>query len=379
MGLPKPGASDPIEVILKLAGDACNLNCVYCYEKREVGPRNQILKLDSVARFLGSLDGRPINVGLHGGEPLVYGKKRTADLLEILRCYDPNMEIRIQTNGYLYDADWEAIFTESPLNIILGVSIDGRKEENSYRVDYKGNYSVDSIEKVIKHTKLPMGLICVVHKQNIVQPIKIFEYFSSFDKVKTVSFVPCFDYSSESREYKGISGKIIQLHNPDNTGKPGWAITPMEYLNFLESIWDCWEMSGKTLLVEPFVSVIRKISGNRPESCDFTPEKCAHVLTVYPDGTVNSCDELNKKISKLGEIGDAVTPMTAFKENNEIDRVAKSVLDKCTQCSHQNSCGGGCIATRQRYYNTPYYHEYCNYKKGLIDHVQKKLTEVELL
>lgn len=64
-----------LSVILKLPGEVCNINCVYCYEKRRPYENNKFMNPNDVTKFLNLFNGRPLSIELHGGEPLILGKK----------------------------------------------------------------------------------------------------------------------------------------------------------------------------------------------------------------------------------------------------------------------------------------------------------------
>jgi radical SAM protein with 4Fe4S-binding SPASM domain len=105
-------------------------------------------------------------------------------------------------------------------------------------------------------------------------------------------------------------------------------------------------------------------------------EKCAHVYTVYPDGKVTTCDEFESSLRDVNlnihKSNDVWVTEDSFKS---ISSTARLHLEKCVSCSHKRTCGGGCIATRDRYYGSKYYEEYCSYKKNLIDFVSCKLED----
>src|SRR5689334_10282909 len=76
MELRIPQQGDPLEIILKLAGETCNINCYYCYEKRKPYERAKTLSAADLCAFLHKMGGRPLRLHLHGGEPLLIGLKR---------------------------------------------------------------------------------------------------------------------------------------------------------------------------------------------------------------------------------------------------------------------------------------------------------------
>lgn len=371
--LPLPSSADAIEIILKLPGEACNLNCSYCYEKRQPSVSTGFIEEPHIRQLAAQLAGRKVSIGLHGGEPLLLGKKRMRALLSAIDAHLNVSDIKLQTNGVLVDEEWIDIFRSSPRPVTIGISHDGPRHLSLYRVDYAAKNKAAAAQSAIEalcRAHVPIGVICVISAANLDAPEELVSFFSAFESVKTVNFVPCFDHGVQSRELDGPSGELIRRWNPSQTSLPKWAITPLQFLEFLRRVWASWR-DHPTFIIEPFVSVIRSISGKRPESCDFTDEKCGHVLTLYPDGRVTTCDEFESAIADLG-VALFEKQQETFVDANKWKKVSKganSHLRKCQECSHRSTCRGGCIATRERYNGTRYYEDYCTYKKELIDFV----------
>lgn len=379
--LPMPGSLEPIEIILKLPGEACNLNCVYCYQKRQPEKSDGFISPDLIAQLKGAVGDRPLSIGLHGGEPLLIGLGRMRELLQSLTQLNV-VEIKLQTNGVLLDAAWLQVLRESPIPVVVGISHDGPEELSENRIDYRGSASRSASAcglQQLSRAGMHFGVICVVSKANVRSPERLIDFFAAHPGLSTVNFVPCFDHGVISRATAGRSGAIIRRQNPSGSGSPAWAIEPLEFLAFLQRAWSAWK-DRPEFIIEPFVSVIRVLNGRRPESCDFTAEKCAHVFTIYPDGKITSCDEFESDLADLG--GNLFASRARWPEPSGYGRlsaVARQHLGKCQSCSHQSTCGGGCIATRERYRGSRHYEEYCSYKKGLIDFISAQLERANAL
>ena len=108
----------------------CNLNCTYCYEYN-MGDQTwrtmphfmsgNILSLTAarIYEHCKTHDLNEISVGLHGGEPLLYGKSRMHDLLTCFSRALQGMKIHwgVQTNGLLLDEEWIRLFAEYNLQV----------------------------------------------------------------------------------------------------------------------------------------------------------------------------------------------------------------------------------------------------------------------
>lgn len=143
-------ANRSLEVIVRLT-ERCNIDCSYCYvfklSDRSFERHPAILTreaADALPQFLAqaveqlNLDG--VTVYLQGGEPLLAGAERTADLCRRLRSrVAPLAETRIAvaTNAMLIDDAWLDVFSE--FGIHVAVSLDGPRETNDIsRRDKKG-------------------------------------------------------------------------------------------------------------------------------------------------------------------------------------------------------------------------------------------------
>jgi uncharacterized protein len=167
-------------VVLKIA-EVCNLKCPYCYfffggdESYKDDPKKIPADVvQSTAAFLGQgakdLDLRRIDISLHGGEPLMVGKKRFEKICETLRAINPGeteLGLNIQTNGVLIDDDWVDIFRK--FDIGVGVSIDGPKHiHDRYRIDMRGRGTYDETKRGIEKMragKVAIGALAVVSKE----------------------------------------------------------------------------------------------------------------------------------------------------------------------------------------------------------------------
>ncbi|MFX0574626.1 hypothetical protein [Nocardia nepalensis] len=68
------GTETAVSVILKLRGETCDIDCLYCYEKRKESPGGARIGVQDIARLPQLFGGRRLVVELHGGEPLTAGQ-----------------------------------------------------------------------------------------------------------------------------------------------------------------------------------------------------------------------------------------------------------------------------------------------------------------
>jgi len=380
-----PGDADTaVSVIVKITGETCNINCFYCYEKRKPYPQKNFLAAENLRTFLNSIGPRPIALELHGGEPLLIGKDRLTELLKVIADFPNVVRLSLQTNATLLDDEWLGIFRSARPRLQLGLSVDGDHKGNAFRLDYKGRSTIDAVISALdlcEARRQPCGVIVVVNKANCSGASEVLDFLSRWTVIKTVSLVPCFDFQTLPKQIpKAQRAAVEALAASAAEGAPGWAVTPEEYGAFVIQACDHWLSShhyGQYLL-EPVMSVVRKIEGRHTTSCHFTSLKCAHVLTLYPDGRVGVCDELPMPAGLLASSDKGfqvdVDTLSEAETRLPLFRRFESLIAKCQKCSYLKICGGGCFATRLRYEGTNLDDAYCGYRIRLIEHVRKTMT-----
>ncbi|MEU7997620.1 radical SAM protein [Micromonospora sp. NPDC049060] len=371
-----PESDEPLSVILKLVGEACNINCYYCYEKRKPYAGYDKLSIDTVARLLDLAGSRPLSLELHGGEPLLYGMEATVDLLRLLRSYPGSVSLSVQTNATLLTPEWFDLFAKEWPTIDIGVSLDGDPKANRNRVDYRDRSTSERVHQALAlaaERGLTVGLISTVTKDVSRRPEETLDFVAGFDAVRAVKFSPCFDFDVTPKRIPVGNRETMLPLLPKGKEHAGWAITPMEFSAFLVRAYDHWRDTGlfRRFLIEPFTSVLRVLAGRDSRFCHFTEQKCAYVLTLYPDGRLGSCDELGVPDGLLGSIHDlpSLAVATSLVSNPALRDGLQELLDKCDGCSYRQTCGGGCLATRMRYRNSAFYEDYCTHRIEIIDHI----------
>jgi uncharacterized protein len=110
------------QVILKIV-QRCNLDCTYCYvynrgdDSWKTRPRiNEHCRRHNLSSF---------TIELHGGEPLLIGKRKMQALLTLLRSRVDAVHLRftMQTNGLLLDSEWIDLLARH--RVSFGISLDG--------------------------------------------------------------------------------------------------------------------------------------------------------------------------------------------------------------------------------------------------------------
>ncbi|WP_405773782.1 radical SAM protein [Streptomyces sp. NBC_00859] len=366
--------------MLKLPGEMCNINCHYCYERRKPYPNALMLKPDLLRSFLETCGERPLAIELHGGEPLLIGRKKMAALFEEIRAYPGPVSVAMQTNGILLDGAWLDFFDREWPGIEIGVSLDGDMKGNSHRVDFADR---PTYPKVVRALELlaargrQVGVITVVTRHVLGRAGEVLDTLAAFEAVKTVKLSGCLDFNVRTKNYRTPNRTSLKLLNPDGVGMPGWATSPGEYAEFLIEAFDHWHStkSFRSYMLEPFFSIIRSLSGLPAGYSGYSDRKEPFIVTLYPDGRVGSSDELSMPTSLLSRVGDFtdIDDLLTLDGNAPLRGDLSALLAKCAGCSHLASCRGGALPDRLRFEGTGFEEEYCDHRRQVIDHVAAAL------
>lgn len=165
----------------------CNLNCTYCYlpdrmKKRDMTPQTAraiALSIPAICSQSGRLE-----VVWHGGEPLTIGPRALEDLLEPFEPLRKAGLIRhmIQTNATLINNEWCDLF--ATCDISVGVSIDGPRDANSNRIDWRECPAFDRIVFGIEKLKsrcIPFTVIAVIDQSSTGHARRILDFLAELE------------------------------------------------------------------------------------------------------------------------------------------------------------------------------------------------------
>ena len=378
--LPQTDTQTAVSVILKLRGETCDADCLYCYEKRKEAPGGARIGVDDIARLPELFGGRPLALELHGGEPLTAGQPYIRELLTELARQPLVQRVPLQTNGIRLDDTWLDLFDEVYPNLRIGISLDGDRSGNTWRVGYDGEEIYPRIVAALHRCGARgrrVGIITAVTPAVLGRAAAVLDHLVSYPAVDAVSFVPCFDSTvaaaTASAGRRVSASRVAQRANISTAG-PRWAITPDEYADFVLAAAVRWVHSGayRRVKLEPAVSAIRRLRGLDTGFCHFSNLKCDQVFTLYPDGRFGSCDEFPWPDAQLGHLPDFTSTDQIAAGQRRLPLLVKgrSLTGKCAACRYRDTCGGGCVATRLRAVAaTGSDDDYCRYRMRLIDGV----------
>jgi uncharacterized protein len=300
-----------------------------------------------------------VKIVLHGGEPLLIGKERMRDLLDVLDCQITpvtSMDVRVHTNGLLLDERWCALFGEHGVKV--GVSLDGDRAANDRHRKYAdGRSSHSQVRKALEllrrpeHRHLYAGILCTVDVGN--DPIAVYEALLAEEPARLDLLLPHATWS-----------------NPPP--RPGGLAQP--YADWLIQIYRRWISDGRPVPIRFFDSLMSAASGG-PSWSEVVGLEPVDLLVVDTDGSWEQPDSL-----KTAYHGAPATGFDVF--SHPVDEVTRqpgfvtrlgglaALSAACRSCSVVRICGGGLYAHRYRAENgfdNPTV--YCADMKALISHM----------
>ena len=348
----------------------CDLACDHCYVYEHADQswraRPPLITQDTVTAAgrriaeHAARHGLPsVRVILHGGEPLLAGAPRLAEIAGALHAAmsrDCLLDLRIQTNGMLLDEEFCTLF--AAMGIKVGISLDGDRAANDLHRRYaSGRSSYDqairavSLLRTDRFRRIYAGLLCTVDIR--ADPVASYRALAALEP-------PAIDF-------------LLPHATWDRPPPRGMAATP--YADWLAAAFDEWTADGRRISVRAFESIMATTRGgaSSTEALGLEP---TDVLVIETDGMIEQVDSL-----KVTYDGAPATGLDVFR--HDLDAAAAhpgirarqhgiaGLCATCQACPLVASCGGGLYAHRYRAgtgFGNP--SVYCADLKAIITHVR---------
>ncbi|RZK44971.1 MAG: radical SAM protein [Hymenobacter sp.] len=338
-------------VLLKIAS-RCNINCSYCYVYN-MGDDNwahqeKFMTADTLAAVCSSLaelvacQQACFSVVLHGGEPLLLGPNRLAQLLQQLRSVLPmHYPISIQTNGILIT---KAILDScAQYQVSVAISLDGPAHiHDRFRVTHGGigtfTQVLAGIEQLKAHssaTFLNAGLLAVIDPST--DPVEIYHFF------KTMG-APSVDFLYKDGNHTALPTGKASFHS-------------LEYGRWMAGLLQAYLTDSEPLPIRVLDDMLKVLLGGvvSKEGLGVTS---FGILIIDTDGTFMKNDTLKSSYNGadkfLQPINVRKTSILDFLASDEFDKyraMQKPTSEKCLTCSELHVCGGGMVLHRWRHDN----------------------------
>jgi uncharacterized protein len=368
-----------IDTVLIKVASRCNINCTYCYVYN-MGDRgwadmpNQIssettLAIAKALVELTRIQTRPFAVVLHGGEPLLLGPKKLAQVLSCLRSAVPaDCSFSLQTNGMLITEEVLDVCFESKTTI--SVSIDGpRYIHDRRRVGHSGQGTYDKvlegINKLREHRNsafLFSGLLAVIDPES--EPGEVYEFLKTLDP-------PGVDFLYRDGNHTRL---------PE--GKE--SLRSVEYGEWLARLVDIYLFDPHPVRVRFIDDLIKLMLGGKGTK-DGAGLTDFGILVIDSDGSITKNDTLKSSFGGADRFAhgwsvhthclEEILSSNEFAEAHSLQRPTSKI---CLTCPELKVCGGGMTLHRWRdenaYDNTSVY---CSDQLFLIRHIRNQLASIQ--
>ena len=353
-------------VLVKLAS-RCNIACTYCYWFRDadVYKKPAVLTDEVEDAFCQRLEEHITQHGLqsfmlvfHGGEPLLFPKRRFVALQEKLNGIEERtgclIERGVCTNAILIDKEWAEIFVEYEIGI--SVSVDGPPDiHDANRIDFKGKGTHADTIRGIEHLRaagIEPGLISVCNPAT--DPERIIAYVVDELGISQFDILP---------------PDATHLDNPPEIG------------SYFTKLFDVWfdRYAERGVRIGTLDAMIQGLVGQAAvsETIGLGPTE---VVTLMTDGSLEPLDVLRI-------VGDGSTRTDSSVLANALQAVQQDprwraaydastrLCDTCKACEFMDACGGGHLAQRwstDRGFDNP--SVYCDSWKRIFSHIWDRIA-----
>lgn len=333
----------PVSLMIKPASSLCNLSCKYCFYRDVSAHRDHLgyapMQEETAAALIRKAllfaDGESVAFAFQGGEPTLRGLDFFRFFVRTVKTENRKNSpvfFSIQTNGTMIDNEWAKFFTEN--GFLVGLSLDGRRQDNQFRVKPDGQnafFRILTAAEILKKHNTPVNILTVLTGYAAEHGEEIYRYFRGMG-FRYLQFIPClrpFDSREESELY----------------------MTAEQYADFLIRVFNLYVkdyVRGQYVSVRQFDNWVRLFLHQKPEQCGIEGH-CMFQYVAESNGNLYPCDFYCTDEYLLGNIHQ--TDFSAMaKSPVALDFIRESLVvpEKCKKCAVFPLCrAGGCKRLRQ--------------------------------
>lgn len=292
-----------------LVTTACNLNCMYCFQKNNKTPLNMshttaLSVADNILSRASKDSVKYIDITFSGGEPLL-NKSAIIDIAHIISCYaykhaGLQYAFGLITNGTIYDELFFSSLCELGLTSVQ-VTLDGPSSVHNVRRPMKPHCdSYESILDFISRVPAPIVVNTVVDLDNahrLSDLVQILNDIKSVSPIK-LSFTPRL----------GVPDIVASLAEND------------------------WQVISDAISHAYMAAANNKIAISKPGMCSPCVADRNNAVVFAPDGTQHLCNNI---------IGTDLT-VPQDEEQSHWKSLHRTLDKECFACSVAPLCFGGC-------------------------------------
>lgn len=345
----------PINILIKPASSACNMQCTYCFyhdiaQKRETANEGllSLEKMEQIIRAGLEQAEHICSFTFQGGEPTLRGLDFYREVVRLQQKYArPDIEIRnnLQTNGLLIDEEWAQFFHDH--HFLIGISLDGPAEIHDGNRKNAGGHGtwaqVIHAVQLFQRYQVDFNVLSVVTGRSARSVEKMYRFFQRND-FRWLQFIPCMEPLGELR------------------GKQAYHLSPEAYGTFLIRLFDLWYADlkkGEYRSIRHLDNWMFMMLGECPEACNMNGV-CSVQFVIEADGGVYPCDFYVLDEWRLGTVGEQTFAYMLQGERAKAFVESSCIRpEECTHCRWAGLCRNGCrrdrIATDQHVIGKNYY------------------------
>lgn len=348
----------PLSIMIKPASALCNMRCKYCFyhdvtDHRDVksfGLMSEETAVNLIKKALSFANGESVAFAFQGGEPTIRGIdffKFFCKKVDELNSNGSRIFYGLQTNGTLIDDQWAEFFKEK--NFLIGLSLDGDFEDNSFRIDDKGQNSFYKILKaadILSKHGVDFNILTVLTGKCAENIDSILRFFKKRG-FKYLQFIPClrpFGDKTENELYMTVEQyKHFLIH--------GFNAYVKDYIR------------DDYTSIRYFDNLVHLYLGNPTEQCGMCGH-CMHQFVVEGNGNIYPCDFYCTDEWLLGNINspeESFDTLARSEKATEFLRESLPIKEECKKCKYFPICrGGGCKRSKED-------RSYCEAYKAFFD------------
>ena len=307
----------------------CQASCSYCFGHSTgqfMSSDTLAAAVDFMAETVAECDARTVEVGFHGGEPLLASKSFWNTALESIsrRFGLGNCRFSVQSNLWNLDDEFCEMFVK--YGVEIGSSLDGPPAlTDKQRGEGHSARTMRGIQKAGQHG-IRVGCMATLTRQSLPHWREVVEFFRQEE-------LGCVVWPT----FSPLDGRDLA----ESVAEPG------EYAEAFCSLFDSYADSPG-FLHAPFLDLFqRAVETGRHSYCTFSGcYGCS--LAFAPDGLVYPCSKFcGHEGHAFGNLSEGLN-LAAIEGSPMGVRLAQRgvrVADSCGKCLHYSYCRGGCPYT----------------------------------